>query len=481
MTVKVGVEAKRILDRDTEGIGDPKDTIIDREIQQEKLHENVFSPLMKGNKPFNVMITGLSGLGKTYTSKTYMSNYLDSDLHTVLLNKKLGVGKFLKIYINIGKFGSRRVKRLYVLQEIFNHLIKLGFMEKRKTIGLSDNQLWERIINCIKRNNLFILLCLDEIDRVVNAEGNCDFIHNLLELSRDSSMKNCGIGIIFISNVRNLKMDGRTRDRIDEFIDFNTYSKKDLEKILKYYTNLPNVLKGIDDEDISNIADFCSENFGSARAGKKLLFRVAKKFEEGIITKDKKQLKALLFRLYDEISENRDLQLLRDSPINWHWVLFSKWLYKENVNLVENILDKISSDTSSLGRTAKKYFKVSKEDKNKLLPSIKNIYKYSFKPLMKSLDKDEITYKTFTQYVNSMKEAGIIDTETKTGKGFHFKIPHFQLDIDLIDSLLKIDTINEFVSEENLNNYISMVDLKFQNQKLNSKFSIKRKQLHSLN
>ncbi|MBO3840522.1 MAG: AAA family ATPase, partial [Candidatus Brockarchaeota archaeon] len=171
----------------------------------------VVAPLLLHNKASNLFIYGKPGTGKTAVVRFVLNalskkaNELRANIKCVLVNSRLE-GSEYRILASI----SRQIG------------LSIPFT------GLATAEVFRRIVNHIKANNLYLLIALDEIDVIVKKEGE-----NLLyELSRiNENFSSHRVSFIGISNEITFKqiLDPRILSTLsEEELVFKPYTSDEL-------------------------------------------------------------------------------------------------------------------------------------------------------------------------------------------------------------------------------------------------------------
>ncbi len=165
----------------------------------------------------NVLVYGFSGTGKSLVTK-----YVGKKLANAAEEKKVNV---LPVYINCRLENNNTEYRLiYNLCTIFN----INVPES----GLSVNSLYKRLVKILDAENKYLILILDEIEKLIQHAGD-GVLYSLLRLNE--SLKHAKISIIGISNNIDLKasLDQRVRSSLNPIeIIFKPYNAEEIYDIL---------------------------------------------------------------------------------------------------------------------------------------------------------------------------------------------------------------------------------------------------------
>jgi archaeal cell division control protein 6 len=181
------------------------------------------SVAFRQGRPSNLLIFGKPGTGKTAVIKNVVER---------LVNK----AKLLNIHITVpvvnGKSANTSYKILYEIAEA------MGINQEEKKFqvyftGLSIGEATDRILDYIKLKKLKVILVIDEIDSLVDKNGD-DILYNFTRANERISSDQF-ISLIGISNSLTFKdkLDPRVRSSLsEEELVFNPYTIDQLKQIL---------------------------------------------------------------------------------------------------------------------------------------------------------------------------------------------------------------------------------------------------------
>ena len=229
-----------------------------RETQIRRLVE-ILSPVMRGEKPNNIFIYGLTGTGKTAVTKFVLKKLKErlSDL-------------FLYVYIN-----TRQVDTPYRI--LANILESLG--SRVPFTGISTAELYRRFLKKASEIKPIFIVVLDEIDALVKKHGD-DILYRLTRANYELGKSK--IALIGITNdVKFVEfLDPRVKSSLsEEEIIFPPYNADELEDILRKRATEAFYDSVISDEVIKLCAALAARDHGDARRALDLL-RVAGEIAE---------------------------------------------------------------------------------------------------------------------------------------------------------------------------------------------------------
>lgn len=244
-----------------------------RESQIDQLVQ-VLVPALRGERPSNVLIYGLTGTGKTAVVK-----FLEKELRRA---DRLGLVHYL--YLN-----CQVVDTPYgVLAHLANSFID-SLADKVPFTGLSVDRVYQMLIEKLDERRRVVVVALDEIDRIVAKNGD-DFLYQLTKANED--LQRSSLSLIGISNELKFTefLDPRVRSRLgDEKMVFPPYNAEELQDIVSQRAALAFEEGVAGPEVLSLIAALAAQEHGDARRALDLLrvsAEIAERLGEGRLAVD---------------------------------------------------------------------------------------------------------------------------------------------------------------------------------------------------
>jgi len=228
------------------------------------------SVILRGGRPSNLLIFGKPGTGKTAVVKNVIER---------LKNKADNLGMQITVPFMNAKTANTSYKILYEIAEM------MGINKEEKKLqvhftGLSLGEATDRILEYIRRKNLRVVLVIDEIDSLVEKNGD-DILYNFTRANERISAEQF-ISLIGISNSLTFKdkLDPRVRSSLsEEEMVFNPYTIEQLKDILTDRCKLAFTEHAIPIAAINLCAAMAGRETGDARKAIDLL-RVAAEIAE---------------------------------------------------------------------------------------------------------------------------------------------------------------------------------------------------------
>lgn len=215
---------------------------------------SVLSVSLKGERPNNVFIYGLTGTGKTVAVRLVLKRLSEkasdvgSNVHTVYVNTR------------------QKDTEYRVLADILESVgIKVPFT------GLSVSELYDRLARAVRSRGFILIVALDELDYLVKKHGD-DLLYRLLRLNSD--LDKGKVALLGITNDLKLVelLDPRVKSSLgEEEIVFPPYNAEQLRVILEERARLAFKEGALDPGVISLCAALAAREHGDARKALDLL------------------------------------------------------------------------------------------------------------------------------------------------------------------------------------------------------------------
>ena len=225
-----------------------------RESQETNVAQ-VLAPALLGSKPSNLLLYGKTGTGKTAVAKRVVDR----------LEKKDDKKQILTSYVNCRSAGTEYLTLATIAESLP--------MDKIPPTGLSMGEVVKRIFKAISEHAIHLILVLDEIDYLVNANDD-----TLYKFTRSGEETAPGfLTIIGISNDLRFKegLDARVLSSLgEEELVFPPYTTEELRSILAERTKIAFRPGVVPETTINLCAALAASEHGDARRAIDLL-RVA--------------------------------------------------------------------------------------------------------------------------------------------------------------------------------------------------------------
>ena len=239
-------------------------TILHREEQIQQL-ASIMAPALRGEKPSNIFIYGLTGTGKSLTIQNICNNML------AIAEKNSLKLKF--VYLNC------KLKRIADTEYRLIAQLASEFGEEIPATGLPTVEIYKMFTKAMERDKVLLIVVLDEIDQLGQKIGD-GILYNLTRLN--SELKNSDISLIGLSNnlVFTENLDPRVRSSLsEEEVTFPSYNAIQLQDILRQRVKLVFREGVLEEGVIEKCAAYAAKEHGDARRALDLL-RVAGEIAE---------------------------------------------------------------------------------------------------------------------------------------------------------------------------------------------------------
>lgn len=220
-----------------------------REEEIETLMKTV-TPALKNTKPKNMFLYGKTGTGKTCSTKIVMDKFNAMNRNAVMR------------YMNCRIYDSRYKIIFRIVNEVCKDDAKMGY---------PLSKLYESMLEWVEKNNMHMIIALDEIDMVNDVD---DLVYTMTRINDE--LEKGSVSIIGISNRLHFKekLDPRSKSALyEKEVMFKPYNATHLYEIVKQRSASAFVKDGIDDAALRMAAAIAARETGDARYALKLVHK----------------------------------------------------------------------------------------------------------------------------------------------------------------------------------------------------------------
>ena len=232
------------------------DTVPHRE-EQINLIGGILAPALKGDRPSNIFIYGMTGTGKTLVTQ-----YVTSQLKEIALANNVTIDV---LYVNC------KMKRVADTEyRLIAYLASL-LGKKVPPTGLPTDQVYKIFFEALEEKKGVVILVLDEIDALIEKVGD-ELLYTLTRINQDTD--NSKVTIVGISNNLSFteNMDARVKSSLsDEEMIFPPYNALQIKDILLERAGIAFTDDVITDGVIQKCAALAAQEHGDARRALNLL------------------------------------------------------------------------------------------------------------------------------------------------------------------------------------------------------------------
>lgn len=274
--------------------------------EQMKLLANIIAPVLRGERPSNVFISGKTGTGKTLVAK-----YTASQLEKVAAEKKMPI-KIVYINCKLKKLADTEFRLVSQLLHEYDSKISVN--------GLATDAVYGAFYSVLDKQKHNLILILDEIDELMGKVGD-ELLYNLTRINTE--LKNAQVTLIGISNNHLFadSLDPRVRSSLsEEGLIFPPYNAEQIQDILHQRSLLAFNPSTLEEGLLSKCAALAARNDGDARRALDLL-RVAGEIAE----RDNEQRISLshLDRAEEKLERDHILEIVTTQPKQFQVTLYA--------------------------------------------------------------------------------------------------------------------------------------------------------------
>ncbi|MGN6629338.1 MAG: Cdc6/Cdc18 family protein [Candidatus Nitrosocosmicus sp.] len=293
--------------------------------EESKTIAQVLSVVLKNGKPSNLLVFGKPGTGKTAVVKNVINR---------LKKKSTEHGIEITVTIVNAKTANTSYKVLYDIAEDMG-INKIDKKLKVHFTGLSMGEATVRILEYIKKKNLHVILVIDEIDSLVDRNGD-DILYSFTR-ANERLLESGFVSLIGISNSLTFKdkLDPRVRSSLsEEELIFNPYTVLQLREILNERSQLAFNDGAISQSSINLCAAVAGKENGDARKAIDLL-RVAAEIAER--ERATMVIEKHIREAQEKIEKDTNLEVIKNSTTHTKLVVLS--ILKSQTGMTGDVYD----------------------------------------------------------------------------------------------------------------------------------------------
>lgn len=274
--------------------------------EQIKNLAGILAPSLKKEKPSNIFVYGKTGTGKTLCVRHVTNHILEiADKNNI---------KIKVFYLNC------KLKRIADTEYRLIAQLSREFGYEVPATGLPTDEVYKIFLNAIDKEEILLILILDEIDQLVKKAGD-EILYNFTRLN--SELKKSQISIIGISNdlLFTDNLDPRVKSSLsEEELVFPPYNAMQLQKILKQRSKIAFKDTVVCEGVIEKCAAYAAREHGDARRALELL-RVSAELAE---RDNRLQIKIEdIDKAEDKIERDRVIDIVSSQPKQFKITLYA--------------------------------------------------------------------------------------------------------------------------------------------------------------
>lgn len=279
----------------------------------------ILAPALRNEKPSNIFI-----YGKTGTGKSLCVNHVLNKMRNVASAREIPL-QIISINCKLKKVADTEYR---ILLEILKELGK-----EMPSTGISTNELYRELYNCLDYEKRTVLLVLDEIDSLIKKAGD-EILYNLTRINPE--LKLSEITIVGITNDLTIMdtVDARVKSSLsEEEIVFLPYNAVQIQDILIDRALIAFREGVLHEEVIPRSSGYAAREHGDARRALELLRFAGELAErEG----SDKVLPQHIDNADKRTEKNRVIDIIKSQPKQFQLVNYAilKTSMKEKHNLV---------------------------------------------------------------------------------------------------------------------------------------------------